>query len=228
MVLTLILAESSIELVPREIAHHPAVLNWARRKKKDPRKLILDQNYHYAAMKGLAQDHGRGRPDIAHLCLLLALGAPLNLDGNLRCIVHARGDEAIRVNPKTRLPRNTDRFVALLEQLYDQKQVPTDGIPLLSLENASLPVLISKLDAEIVVALTTQGTPMSMYQVAEKMSQQRNPVLLVGGFPKGHFSKPTLRLANEAYRIDRRGLEAWTVVARALYDYERAINSKQA
>ena len=228
MVLTLVLAESSIELVPREIARHPAVLNWARRKTKNPGNLILDQNYHYAAMKGLAQDYGRGRPDIAHLCLLLALGAPLNLDGKLRCIVHARGDKAIRVNSKTRLPRNTDRFVALLEQLYEQNHVPADGTPLLSLENVSLSGLISKLDTETVVALTTQGTPMSMLQVAEEMAQQKNPVLLVGGFPKDHFSKPTLQLANEAYRIDRRGLEAWTVVARAIYDYERAINAQQA
>ncbi len=228
MVLTLVLAESSIELVPREIAHHPAVLNWARRKKKDPGQLILDQTYHYPAMKKLGIDPQRGRPDISHLCLLAALGSPLNLEGELSCFVHTRDNKLLRVDPKTRLPRNTDRFVGLLEQLYEQKKVPTDGIPLLSLEDASLPVLISKLDAEIVVALTTQGTPVSMYQVAEKMSQQRNPVLLVGGFPKGHFSKPTLRLANEAYRIDRRGLEAWTVVARALYDYERAINSKQA
>jgi len=47
--------------------------------------------------------------------------------------------------------------------------------------------------------------------------------LLVGGFPRGHFSKETLSKAKESYRIHDQHLDAWTVVARAIYDYERAI-----
>jgi len=47
--------------------------------------------------------------------------------------------------------------------------------------------------------------------------------LLVGGFPMGHFSKETLSKARESYQIYSEGLEAWTVVARAIYDYELAI-----
>jgi rRNA small subunit pseudouridine methyltransferase Nep1 len=223
MVLTLILCESSIELVPGEIVHHPAVLNWARRKKKGPGQMILDQSYHYAAMKSLGQGLRRGRPDIAHLCLLAALGTPLNMDGGLRCIIHTSDDRAIRVNPKTRLPRNTDRFVALLEQLYEQNVVPRVGTPLLTLEGATMQKLISELGPESVIALTTAGPPKPMVEIAARMVQRENPVLLVGGFPSGHFSKQTLNLAGESFRIDRRGLEAWIVVARAVYDYERAI-----
>jgi rRNA pseudouridine-1189 N-methylase Emg1 (Nep1/Mra1 family) len=49
---------------------------------------------------------------------------------------------------------------------------------------------------------------------------------LVGGFPIGHFSKETLSKAKESYQIYIQGLEAWTVVARAIYDYERAISLK--
>ena len=228
MVLTFILAESSIELIPREILTHPAILKWAHRKKKNPGQLILDQNYHYSAMKNLAQNRERGRPDIAHLCLLAALGAPLNLENQLRCIVHTRDDKAIRVNPKTRLPRNTDRFVALLEQLYERGVVPQDGDSLLTLENATLSRLVSELSAGSVVALTTKGTPTSMSRVAERLINQRNPVLLVGGFPVGHFSERTQKLAREAYRIGKNGLDAWTVVARAVYDYERALEESQA
>ncbi len=223
MVLTLILAESSIEPVPREIAHHPAVLNWAHRKKKDPSRLILDQSYHYAAMKKAGHGPRRGRPDIAHLCLLAALGTPLNLDGDLKCIVHTCDDKAIRVNPKTRLPRNTDRFVSLIEQLYEQTVVPKTETPLLTLESITLQKLISELNPESVTALTAAGVSTPMVQVAEKMAAHENPVVLVGGFPTGHFSKQTLKLADEAFSIDRRGLEAWIVVARALYDYERAV-----
>ena len=225
MVLTLVLAESAIELVPNEIAHQKAVLNWARRKEKNPERLILDQNYHYTAMKRLGREQARGRPDIAHVCLLLALGTPLNFNGQLRCIVHTRENKAIMVNPKTRLPRNTDRFVALLEQLYDQRVVPKEGTPLLSLEKASLREIISTENADYVVALTTQGQETSMPKLATDMAGRKKPVLLVGGFPRGHFSNTTLKLANQTCSIDRRSLEAWTVVARAIYDYERAAES---
>jgi len=228
LVLTLVLAESSIELVPREIVKHPAVLNWARRKRKDPGRLILDQTYHYPAMKKLGIDPQRGRPDISHLCLLAALGSPLNLKGELSCFVHTRDDKLVRVDPKTRLPRNTDRFVALLEQLYEQGAVPKNGPHLLTLEQTSLGSLVPALDSDSVVALTTQGKSMPMYAVAEALARKRKPILLVGGFSDGHFSKQALSLATEAYRIARRGLDAWTVVARAVYDYERAIGIGEA
>ncbi len=171
---------------------------------------------------------GRGRPDIAHFCLLLALGAPLNLDGQLRCLVHTRDDKVIKITPRTRLPRNTDRFVALLEQLYQEKLVPPAGSPLLLLEDESLSKLMTELDSGFVVALTTQGTLKPMAEVAQKLSEAKKPVLLVGGFSEGHFSKRTMQLVNETYRIDKRRLEAWTVVARAIYDYERALAARSA
>ena len=227
MVLHLILAESSIELVPGEIAGHSAVLSWARRKRKDPRHLILDQSYHYAAIQRLGRyGLGRGRPDIAHFSLLLALGSPLNMNGHLRSIVHTRNDKGIFVSPRARLPRNTDRFLALLEQLYQEKIVPPNGPSLLTLEDASLSKILSHLGGDIVVALTTEGVPRSMTEVARGLAKHGKPVLIVGGFPQGHFSRKTLQLVDEVYRVDRRRLEAWTVVARAIYDYEKTIPNK--
>ncbi len=229
MVLSLVLAESSIELVPEEIAGHPAILSSARRKGKDPRRIILDQSYHHAAIQRLGKaGQARGRPDIAHFSLLLALGAPLNLDGQLRCLVHTRDDKAIRVSPRTRLPRNTDRFVTLLEQLYQEKVVPQAGQPLLSIEAASLSKLVKDQNAGLVVALTTEGALKPMREVARRLSETKKAVLLVGGFPHGHFSKDTLQLANETYRIDKKRLEAWTVVARAIYDYEQVLAPRSA
>ncbi len=62
-----------------------------------------------------------------------------------------------------------------------------------------------------------------MDEVASRLVKHPNPVLLVGGFPRGHFSKEALFKAKESYRIHNQHLDAWTVVARAVYDYERAI-----
>ena len=224
MVLSLVLAESSIELVPNELVHHPAVVKWAQRKRKEPQSLVLDQTYHHHAILGLGPNGtGRGRPDISHFSLLLALGSPLNLAGGLRCYVHTRDNNIIKVDPKTRLPRNTDRFTSLLEQLYQERIVPPTGHPLLSIKPGHIGDLLDEISGRV-IALTTRGLQKRMDEVASRLAAHDNPVLLVGGFPKGHFSKETLSKAKESYQIYRHGLEAWTVVARAIYDYERAIS----
>ena len=228
MVLTLVLAESSIELVPNEIAGHPSVTGSALKKQKEPNELILDQSYHHSAMLRLAKAGvGRGRPDIAHYSLLLALGSPLNIDGDLQCYVHTRDDHVITVNPHARLPRNTDRFTSLLEQLYKQRVVPSRGTPLLSLKGQSLQRLVDELSPDQIATLTTQGTPKPMETVMAELSRARKPVVLVGGFPTGHFSRKTIGLSSSRYRIDKRRLEAWTVVGRTVYDYEKAIGLKR-
>ncbi len=224
MRLTLILAESAIELVPNEIAGHAAVRSSARRKKRDPSQLILEQNYHHAAILKLGRGGvGRGRPDIAHFSLLLALGSPLNLDRRLQCFVHTRDDHVITLDWEARLPRNTDRFVSLLEQLYEESAVPLEGPTLMSLKRQSLKSLVRELSPDSVVALTTQGAPKPLGEIAEQLADRERPVVIVGGFPQGHFSQSTLQLATEADRVDKKRLEAWTVVARAMYDFERAI-----
>ena len=226
LVLSLILAESSIELVPNELVDHPAILNWAHRKRKDPHSLILDQTYHHSAILRLGPGGiGRGRPDIAHVSLLLALGSPLNLTGGLRCYVHTRDNNIIKVDSKARLPRNTDRFTSLLEQLYQEKAVPPTGRPLMSIKPGSLGDLLCEISG-MVIALTTKGLPKRMDEVASRLAEQHTPVLLVGGFPRGHFSKDALSKVKESYRIHDQGLEAWTIVARAIYDYERETTSR--
>jgi rRNA small subunit pseudouridine methyltransferase Nep1 len=226
LVLSLVLAESSIELVPNELIRHPAVAKWARKKGKDPHTLILDQTYHHSAILRLgSRGIGRGRPDIAHICLLLALGSPLSLTGGLKCYVHTRDDNIIEVNSKARLPRNTDRFTSLLEQLYAERVVPPSGHPLLWMRPGSLEDLLGEITG-VVFALTTQGLPKRMDEVSLRLAEHRDSVLLIGGFPKGHFPENVLSRVKESYRIHDQSLEAWTVVARAIYDYEKATESR--
>src|SRR5436853_2846686 len=216
--LTLILAESSIELVPNEITGHPAVLKWAERKKKDPRELILNQSYHHSAILGLGKSGiGRGRPDIVHFCLLLALGSRLNSDNQLNYFVHTRDDYVITIDPRARLPRNSDRFTALVEQLYQSSVVPSSGPPLMRLRRESLKDLLSKISSDSIVALTTLGLPRPMEAVAAGLREMKRPVLIVGGFPAGHFSDQTMKLASGKFRFYRRKREGWTCVVGAVY-----------
>jgi rRNA small subunit pseudouridine methyltransferase Nep1 len=147
----------------------------------------------------------------------------LNIENELQCFVHTLDDHVITVNPQARLPRNTDRFTSLLEQLYRDEVVPLSGTPLLSLKMQSLQKLLADQSSDLVVALTMKGTLKPLEDVASELIKAAKPVILVGGFQRGHFPNETLRLSSRQYRIDKRPLEAWTVVGRAIYDYERAI-----
>jgi rRNA small subunit pseudouridine methyltransferase Nep1 len=91
----------------------------------------------------------------------------------------------------------------------------------MSIKPGSLGDLLSEISG-VVIALTTKGLPKHMNEVASRLAELHTPVLLVGGFPRGHFSNDALSKAKESYRIHDQGLEAWTIVARAVYDYERA------
>jgi len=63
-----------------------------------------------------------------------------------------------------------------------------------------------------------------MEAAVSKLSVEKRPIVIVGGFPHGHFLETTLRLANDVVSIYPEMLETWTVTSRIIYEYERAIS----
>ena len=61
--LTLILADSSLELVPKELQNHPSVISYCKRNRKKSSEILLDNSWHFAAMKEISNEIKRGRPD---------------------------------------------------------------------------------------------------------------------------------------------------------------------
>lgn len=227
--MTLILAESSIERVPSQLRKHPSVIAHARRRRRDPASLILDRTYHHSAMmtvKGEDRSLGlakRGRPDIAFHVLLQALGSPLNREGLLRTYIHTVDDNVIDIDPSLRPPRNYDRFIGILEQLYDEKRVPPDERPLLSIRQCTLPRLVKEAVASMTVAFSTAGKPASIKDACSQLVSARVPVVLIGGFARSHFKRSTFQLADHVFSVDRESLDAWVVVGRVIYEYECGI-----
>ena len=227
--MTLILAESSIERMPPQLAKHPSVIAHARRKRKHPSSLILDRSYHHWAMTTLgAEDSSedlekRGRPDIAFHVLLQALGSPLNRECLLRTYIHTVDDNVIDIDPSLRPPRNYDRFIGLLEQLYDQKRVPPGEHPLLSIRQRTLPRLVEEVAASTTVAFSTVGKPVSIKDACSSLVNARAPVVLIGGFARSHFNQSTVQLADHIFSVDKESLDAWVVAGRVIYEYECGI-----
>ena len=221
--LTLVLAESALETIPKSLWSHPTIVSHSRKCGKPPQHILLDRSYHHAAMKRLPQAYKRGRPDIVQFALLEALGSPLNREGKLQIYVHTINDYTITVDSKTRLPRNYSRFVGLMEQLFEAGRVPPKETPLLKLEQKTFPQLIYQIRPTYTMALTIKGSPKTLEDAVSRLSGEEKPAVIIGAFPRGHFSEETIKMANEAVCIDLETLEAWTVTSRIIYEYERAI-----
>ncbi len=222
--LILILAESALETIPKDLWRHPTIKRHSKKRKKHPQYLLLDRSYHHAAMKTLPENEKRGRPDIVHFALLEALGSPLNKERLLQVYVHTTKDHIIRVKPEARLPRNYNRFVGLMEQLFELGRAPPNGPALLKLEPKTLTQLLREVSPTRVVAFSRTGKLRMLEDVVSKLSSGERPAVIIGGFPHGHFSATVIQLVDEVVRIDLETLETWTVTSRVIYEYERAIS----
>lgn len=222
--LVLVLAEAALETVPEGLWSHPAVRRHSKRQRKPAGQLLLDRSLHHQAMKKLDDNLKRGRPDITHFCLLEALGSPLNKEGLLQVYVHTREDKVITVDLSTRLPRNYNRFIGLMEQLFQQGKVPSEGETLLKIEHKTLKQLLAETEADHILAFSRNGEPKTLTEAVSSLQPKQKPAIIIGAFPHNTFTETTVQLADERVCIDSEMLEAWTVTSRAIYEYEQAIS----
>jgi rRNA small subunit pseudouridine methyltransferase Nep1 len=217
--LSFVLAESALELVPREIRSHPALVSDARRRQKDALEILLDRSFHHSAMLKLKDSEKRGRPDLVHVTLLSVTGTPLYLDGRMRVFVHTHDDVVLEIEEKTRIPKNYLRFRGLMEEALVER--PKQG--LVRAHSMNIKELIGKASPDSVFGLSVQGKMTSLEELAKAISAANNPYLVVGGFPRGHFSPATLSVVDQLVRIDARPLEAQVVASRVVYEVEKAM-----
>lgn len=219
--LHLLLAEAGLELVPKKLWNHPAVRASARRRGKKPDQILLDVALHRSAMASLEERWKRGRPDIVHFCMLLALGSPLNRAGLLSLHVHTYDGKVIGVAPHVRLPRNYNLFLGLAEQLLVEGRVPPKaGEPLIWVESFGLKELVERVKPSKIFLLSEKGRLVRSRELAAAVAKEEKPMLVVGCFQAGDFREETMSLANDVVAISQAPLDAWVVVAKVLSSIE--------
>ena len=217
--LTFILAESALELVPKEIGSRPAVVSDARRRQARASEILLDRSFHHSAMSRLKDTEKRGRPDLVHVALLSVTGAPLYLEGKVKVFVHTYPDIVVDIAEKTRIPKNYIRFRGLMEEALAAR--PSTG--LVRAYPMGFRDLVRRTSAGMVFGLSVQGKQKELAELASEVAKAKNPCVVVGGFPHGHFSKEVLASLDELDRIDARPLEAHVVASRLAYEVEKAV-----
>jgi rRNA small subunit pseudouridine methyltransferase Nep1 len=221
--LNLVFTETSLELVPNEILMHPSVKRNAKRRKRAPQETLLDRSLHHYAMDRLPNAEKRGRPDILHFCLLLAMGSPLNRMGKLKVEANTVNGFRIEVDPATRPPRDCLRFNNLMEQLLINGAVPLEGEPLMRVSRSTLPDQMRKINPSRTIALSNHGKESSFEKVASLLSKETSPAVFIGAYPTGPMKSEVLDLADEVYSVYPESLEAWTVTSRIIYEYEKTL-----
>ncbi len=223
--LTIIIAEAALETIPPILQHHPIILRHARKRGKSPQEMLLDVSIHYPAMKEkLPEYYKRGRPDIIHITLLNLLESPLNRKGLLRIYIHTINDIVIFIDPKIRIPKNYNRFVGLVEQLFKEGRVPPDSKnPLMILRNLSLKDLVEKVSDNKPVLLSEKGKHLKFRKLVEYIIDSNKPVI-IGGFQHGDFSEDTYNLTNEVYSVYEEALPTWIIASKITTLYEDIFN----
>ena len=219
--LTIILAESSLELIPKQLANHPSVISYCKKFKKNPSTTLLDNSWHFAAMKGLTNEIKRGRPDIIHLTLLSICTSPAFYENKIQIFVHTTNDQVISFNNKTRLPKSYHRFQGLIEKLFHTNKIETNNEILMELHSSSLSELISEIKPTKIIGLTTKGNQTTLDKLIQQIPD--NSCIIIGGFQKGHFKQDTENIINESFSINDSSLEAHLVASRLVYEYEKTI-----
>ena len=219
--LSLILAESSLEMVPTEIQNHPSVISHSKKLGKLPSNILLDNSWHYAAMKGIQNENKRGRPDIVHFSLLEACSIPLYFEKKLTIYIHTLNDKVIKVGDDIHLPKSFHRFAGLIEKLFYEKRIESNGKKLLEMSDMNFSQLIEDINPKNVVGLSIVGKSSSFCDVAESLDE--NSCIIIGGFQKSHFSDSTVSKIDQLVSIDSNSLESHIVTARILYEYEKTI-----
>ncbi|TRZ80514.1 MAG: ribosome biogenesis protein [Nitrosopumilales archaeon] len=219
--LSLVIAESALELVPVELQRHNSVIASARRLDKKPAEILLDISWHFAAMKGIKNEIKRGRPDLVHFSLLEACSIPLYFENKLNIFVHTIDDKVISLGQNVRLPKSYHRFIGLVEKLYATGRIEENNNTLLEIKEMSFRELIKKINPKQTIALSSKGIKSSYQKVAEEMNN--DTCLVVGGFSKGQFSDENKDYFNKIVLVDKNPLEAHIIISRVLYEYEKRI-----
>ena len=225
MLLHLILCDSALELLPETIASRLNNRNTAKTKTKIIKEMFLDRSYHHFYMRNLEDEEKRGRPDLIHTSIISATSTPLFMDNLMKVYIHTINDEIIFLNDGVRLPKSYNRFVTLMFQLFENKKIESDDGVLLELKRMSFNDLISQINPDHVIALSKKGNSTNLLSLSKNLFTMSNPVIVIGGFPRGYFSNKISNSFDEIYSIHKYSLESHTVISRLVYSYECALNN---
>ena len=220
--ISLILSESALELVPSELKHHQSIVSHARRLGKNSSEILLDNSWHFAAMKGIENEMKRGRPDLVHFSILEATTIPLYFQNKMKLFVHTVDDKIISFGENVHIPKSYHRFAGVVEKLYREKQIIANNDDvLLKIEDKTFSELVDEINPSKIIGFSINGKKSTYEKIATEITD--DACIVFGGFQKGHFSDLVENKITDLYSVGYESFEGHVVIARMLYEYEKTI-----
>lgn len=214
--------DSSMELVPRELASHPQVVKNALKRNKKPLETMLERSVHHKAILRLKNSEKRGRPDILHTCLKIVSDSPVYKVGMLRVIIHTLVGKWIILRDNIRIPVTYGNFIGLMEKLLSTGRI-------LDPHGRLLMKVVSREEALGIlegyprkVLFTHAGNMVEMGNYVKRVSASGEPVcFMIGAYPRGRPSEEIWSMTGEKVSVYNGVLAAWTVTAWLTYEIFR-------
>jgi rRNA small subunit pseudouridine methyltransferase Nep1 len=234
--ISFILAESALEIIPKELRNNYLILNYLKKVDKSPNEVLLDKSYHYSAMREekIESLWKRGRPDLVHICLMSVLSTPLFLKNLVNVYVHTIDNKVIFIGKQVRIPKSFKRFEGLMIKLFQEKEIK--GMVkddnryryLLKIEkNMTFDNLLSKIiQPDKVIGFSSTGILKDLKTIVNENIEinKKKLAFIIGGFPNGEFSQNTRERFHMTYAITNEQLEAHVVISRLAYECENRLS----
>lgn len=218
--LTILLVDAELELIPEEMHEDYSIRVHAKKRKKAAGKILLDSNYMHTAIDRFypGESNRRGRPDIIYHFLTTTLESILNKRGQLRVWIHTRTDNIIEISPEIRLPKSYNRFIGLMEDLYDKREIRAGDNTLLKLHDGNVGDLMKLSGTQGVKVLSPKGDRISIKSIFKGSEPEQTVVM--GGFAEGDYRSSVYDIG-ASFSIFDEELTIWTVANEVIAQYER-------
>ena len=160
---------------------------------------------------------------MVHLSLLNTVSTPLYRADQVKIIVHTVTNKVIILGRSVRLPKSYFRFEGLMEKLFMDGRDNNTLSDLLELRTSSFSALINTIKPSQTIGLSRVAKNSTAQEVARRLLEYKDSLLVVGGFPRGHFSGSVKSSLDDLYSIHRMPLDANVVLGRVIYEYEKEV-----
>lgn len=218
--LTILLTDTELELIPKDMQDDYSIRIHAKKRKKAPHRIILDSNFMHTAIDRFypGESTRRGRPDIVYLFLSVVMESILNKKGELKVWIHTRNNRIIEVAPDVRLPKSYNRFIGLIEDLYEKGEIRSNEKLLLKVHNGDVRKLLELSGSRNLKIFSPKGEKTSLNSFFDPTDRDQS--VMVGGFSEGDFRSDVYSLGDSC-SIFGDELTIWSVAMEAIAQYER-------
>ncbi len=211
----LILVDAEIEALPSDAIVGPGPPICCMPGADRQKIRVLDSYLHRDLMATMPDRHRRGRPDIVHDFLTLALGSEHRASGELDVIVHARNNVVIRFGRKASVSKDYIKFLGSMTELFERGEIGKGEERISMRTGQSLAATLENEGLDFIIALSPTGSKEDL-GAAFSLHDKEGFGVLIGGFPEGDYLSPVYEIADLAISLRDELLTVPDVTAQVL------------